>query len=91
MYDASGVRLHAGRTASVLNLIVTELPGDHPAAAAAAAGPAGRLREALGHTPVQVVAGAGLGGGIGLLVGLVHAYVARRGGGGGTVGPTTAG
>ena len=74
--DASGVRLHAGRTASVLTLIVTELPGDHPAAAAAAAGPAGRLREALGHTPVQVFAGAGLGGGIGLLVGVLHAWAA---------------
>lgn len=30
MYDASGVRLHAGKQASVLNMIITELPPDHP-------------------------------------------------------------
>jgi len=74
MYDASGVRLHAGRTASVLNLIVTELPTDHPASQAAS----GRLREALGHTPVQVAAGAGLGAGLGLVIGLGYAALAAR-------------
>jgi uncharacterized protein len=76
MYDASGVRLHAGRTASVLNLMLTDLPTDHPAAAAV--GPAGRLREALGHTPVQVAAGAGLGAGLGGLIGLAYAALAAR-------------
>lgn len=75
-YDASGVRLHAGRTASVLNLMLTDLPTDHPAATAV--GPSGRLREALGHTPVQVAAGAGLGAGLGGVVGLVYAAVAAR-------------
>nr|GEY07485.1 acid phosphatase/vanadium-dependent haloperoxidas proteine-related [Tanacetum cinerariifolium] len=30
MYDATGVRLHAGRQAEVLNSIVFELPAEHP-------------------------------------------------------------
>ena len=30
MYDAAGVRLHAGRQAEVLNQIITELPPQHP-------------------------------------------------------------
>ena len=29
-YDATGVRQHAGRQASVLNMIIAELPSDHP-------------------------------------------------------------
>ena len=30
MYDATGVRLHAGRQATVLNIIIAEMPPDHP-------------------------------------------------------------
>jgi acid phosphatase family membrane protein YuiD len=48
MYDASGVRLHAGRQASVLNMIITELPPDHPVSDTRP------LRDTLGHTPLQV-------------------------------------
>ncbi|KAJ6824883.1 uncharacterized protein M6B38_379900 [Iris pallida] len=55
MYDAFGVRLHAGRQAEVLNQIVYELPEEHPLADTRP------LRELLGHTPFQVVAGAILG------------------------------
>ncbi|KAI5007076.1 uncharacterized membrane protein YuiD-like [Hordeum vulgare subsp. vulgare] len=55
MYDASGVRLHAGKQAAVLNQIVCELPAEHPLAETRP------LRELLGHTPTQVVAGALLG------------------------------
>ncbi|XP_057811112.1 uncharacterized protein LOC131025392 [Salvia miltiorrhiza] len=55
MYDATGVRLHAGRQAEVLNQIVCELPSEHPLAESRP------LRELLGHTPPQVVAGATLG------------------------------
>lgn len=55
MYDASGVRLHAGKQAEVLNQIVYELPAEHPLAEIRP------LRELLGHTPAQVVAGAILG------------------------------
>uniref|UniRef100_M4EVH6 Uncharacterized protein n=1 Tax=Brassica campestris TaxID=3711 RepID=M4EVH6_BRACM len=32
MYDATGVSLHAGRQAEVLNQIVFELPAEHPLA-----------------------------------------------------------
>ncbi|XP_072971190.1 uncharacterized protein [Typha angustifolia] len=55
MYDASGVRLHAGRQAEVLNQIVYELPSEHPLAETRP------LRELLGHTPPQVIAGGVLG------------------------------
>ncbi|XP_010511708.1 PREDICTED: uncharacterized protein LOC104787774 [Camelina sativa] len=55
MYDATGVRLHAGRQAEVLNQIVYELPAEHPLAESIP------LRELLGHTPPQVVAGGMLG------------------------------
>lgn len=48
MYDAFGVRLHAGRQAEVLNQIVYELPAEHPLAESRP------LRELLGHTPPQV-------------------------------------
>ncbi|CAH8257383.1 unnamed protein product [Arabidopsis lyrata] len=55
MYDATGVRLHAGRQAEVLNQIVYELPAEHPLAESRP------LRELLGHTPPQVIAGGMLG------------------------------
>ncbi|KAL9457477.1 hypothetical protein AB3S75_006511 [Citrus x aurantiifolia] len=55
MYDASGVRLHAGRQAELLNQIVCEFPPDHPLSSVRP------LRELLGHTPLQVVAGGILG------------------------------
>ncbi|WOL00412.1 hypothetical protein Cni_G09125 [Canna indica] len=55
MYDAFGVRLHAGKQAEVLNQIVYELPEEHPLADTRP------LRELLGHTPLQVTAGGILG------------------------------
>ncbi|XP_074310896.1 uncharacterized protein LOC141646826 isoform X2 [Silene latifolia] len=55
MYDASGVRLHAGRQAQLLNQIVCELPSNHPVSNIKP------LRDSLGHTPIQVAAGAILG------------------------------
>ncbi|KAI3812427.1 hypothetical protein L1987_17135 [Smallanthus sonchifolius] len=55
MYDASGVRLQAGRQAEVLNQIVYELPAEHPLAEIRP------LRELLGHSPPQVAAGGLLG------------------------------
>lgn len=53
MYDAAGVRRAAGKQARVLNAIVEDLNRRelHPE----------RLRELLGHTPIEVVAGALLG------------------------------
>ncbi|KAJ7981264.1 Acid phosphatase/vanadium-dependent haloperoxidase-related protein [Quillaja saponaria] len=55
MYDATGVRLHAGQQAELLNQIVCELPPEHPLSNVRP------LRDSLGHTPLQVVAGALLG------------------------------
>ncbi|CAA6660079.1 unnamed protein product [Spirodela intermedia] len=55
MHDAFGVRLHAGKQAEVLNQIVYELPPEHPLAETRP------LRELLGHTPLQVIAGGLLG------------------------------
>ncbi|KAL8249952.1 hypothetical protein R6Q59_006820 [Mikania micrantha] len=55
MYDATGVRLQAGRQAEVLNQIVYELPAEHPLAESMP------LHELLGHTPPQVIAGGLLG------------------------------
>ncbi|KAL9307219.1 hypothetical protein AtEden1_Chr1g0027091 [Arabidopsis thaliana] len=55
MYDATGVRLHAGRQAEVLNQIVYELPAEHPLAESRP------LRELLGHTPPQSAEGIGEG------------------------------
>ncbi|CAF1705279.1 BnaC03g42210D [Brassica napus] len=63
MYDASGVRLHAGRQAELLNQIVCEFPPEHPLSTVKP------LRELLGHTPIQVVAGA--------ILGCVVAYLMR--------------
>lgn len=64
MYDAMGVRRHAGLQAQVLNSVVADL-------VAKEAGDTGRqkLKEVLGHTPAQVLAGALLGIGVGLLLG----------------------
>ena len=54
MYDAAGVRRAAGHQATVLNQIIEELFQGHPISEE-------RLRELLGHTPVQVASGAVLG------------------------------
>ena len=54
MYDAAGVRLAASRQAVTLNKIIDELfeEGEFHQE---------RLKELLGHTPVEVIAGAALG------------------------------
>ena len=54
MYDAAGVRRAAGIQARLLNQIIDELFQGHPISET-------RLRELLGHTPIQVVVGAALG------------------------------
>lgn len=60
MYDASGVRRAASEQARILNHIVAELFAGHPISDR-------QLKELLGHTPVQVLAGAALGIAIGWL------------------------
>ncbi|KAJ4955542.1 hypothetical protein NE237_012325 [Protea cynaroides] len=54
MYDAIGVRRHAGMQAEVLNLIVEDMFQGHPISKR-------KLKEFLGHTPSQVLAGAFVG------------------------------
>ena len=59
-YDAMGVRRQAGDHARVLNLMIDELLTGHPLAEK-------ELKEVLGHTPREVVAG--------MLLGIVFAVV----------------
>lgn len=55
MYDAAGVRQAAGKQARVLNQIIDELFQEKPEFNE------DRLKELLGHTPFQVIAGSALG------------------------------
>lgn len=58
MYDAAGVRQAAGKQARILNQIVDELFRENPTFNE------NRLKELLGHTPVQVIIGSALGAAI---------------------------
>lgn len=60
MYDAAGVRRAAGKQAACLNKIIMDLYKQDLAEAG------GKLKELLGHTPMQVLVGA--------LYGIVYAY-----------------
>jgi len=55
MYDAAGIRQAAGKQAKVLNKMIEELFNEKPQFSEE------RLKELLGHTPIQVFAGAALG------------------------------
>jgi uncharacterized protein len=55
MYDAAGVRQAAGKQARILNQMIDELFHEHPNFNG------DRLKELLGHTPVQVIVGSALG------------------------------
>lgn len=54
MYDAAGVRRAAGKQAKVLNEIVEQMERHEQVSSE-------KLKELLGHTPVEVIAGAVLG------------------------------
>jgi len=54
MYDAANVRLEAGKQAAVINQIIAVLEDPN-------LNPEERLKEILGHTPLQVLAGGILG------------------------------
>ncbi len=54
VYDATGVRRHAGDQARVINLMIDELLTGHPLAEK-------ELKEVLGHTPREVLGGIILG------------------------------
>ena len=66
LYDATGVRRQAGEHARVINAIVSDLVAGHPLKEE-------QLKELLGHTPGEVLAGATLG----LVVAQITAMVAR--------------
>ena len=55
MYDATGVRRSAGEQAKILNQIVETMKNDKISDTGK------KLKELLGHTPIQVFAGAVLG------------------------------
>ncbi|VBB08006.1 Hypothetical protein LUCI_3271 [Lucifera butyrica] len=57
MYDAAGVRHAAGKQAKVINQLVRDLKVEHKIRDT-------RLKELLGHTPLEVLGGALLGFGI---------------------------
>lgn len=54
IYDATGIRRQAGLHAEMINTMVRDLMAGHPIQE-------NQLREVLGHTPEQVIAGIGLG------------------------------
>ena len=61
LYDAAGVRRAAGKQAEVLNQLVERLyPGANSDQA--------RLKELIGHTPLEVFAGVSVGIIVGLLI-----------------------
>lgn len=61
LYDAAGVRRAAGKQAEVLNQLVERLyPGPNSDQA--------RLKELIGHTPLEVFAGVSVGIIVGLLI-----------------------
>jgi len=61
MYDAQGVRRAVGRQAAVLNRLVEDMVTMRGIQEA-------RLRELLGHTPVEVLVGAALGIAVGFVL-----------------------
>ena len=64
MYDAAGVRRAAGKQAACLNRIIMDIYKQELKEAG------GKLKELLGHTPLQVFAGAAFG--------IVYAYYMHR-------------
>ena len=51
IYDATGIRRQAGIHAEIINTMINDLATGHPLKGE-------QLREVLGHTPIQVLAGA---------------------------------
>lgn len=68
MYDAAGVRQAAGKQARILNQIVDEFFQEDDGFSE------DRLKEFLGHTPMQVVVGLALGIAISCLTALPEIY-----------------
>ena len=64
LYDAAGVRRQAGIHAQRINTLIEEFFSGHPI-------PQERLKEVLGHTPREVLAGMGLGIAIAVVLKLI--------------------
>ena len=64
MYDASGVRRAAGEQARILNQLVNNLSENTPVYLKK------KLKELIGHTPLEVI----VGGLLGILIGLIMPY-----------------
>lgn len=54
IYDATGIRREAGKQAQIINTIIEEFKSGHPLKGT-------KLREMLGHTPLEALAGTLLG------------------------------
>jgi uncharacterized protein len=54
VYDAAGVRREAGRHAEKINIVINEFFSGHPISEK-------QLKEVIGHTPAQVLAGVIMG------------------------------
>ncbi len=61
MYDATGIRRAAGRQAQILNRMLDELKDYHKLEPV-------RLKELLGHTPLEVLVGAAYGAVVALML-----------------------
>lgn len=72
MFDAMGVRRHAGTQAAVLNKLVEKfnktVEGEHPSKVKAKKEKEKKLKELLGHQPIEVMIGGLLGVAIALVL-----------------------
>lgn len=69
MYDAGGIRRHAGEHAVLLNRIAMEFAQSGLTLETSASEEGERLKEILGHEPMEVVVGAVVGAVIGAVFG----------------------
>lgn len=67
MYDASGIRRAAGQQARIINIIIDAWEESDPVIKGQ------KLKELLGHTPLEVFAGAILGAIIAIVAGVLFA------------------
>ncbi len=58
IYDATGIRRQAGQHAEIINAMIRDLAHGHPLKQQ-------QLREVLGHTPLEALAGSSVGVGSG--------------------------
>lgn len=68
IYDATGIRREAGRHAELINMIIKDLREGHPLRRRTQE----RLKEMLGHTPIEALVGTLLGIGIAQIFWTLH-------------------